>query len=103
MTVGPPTAPMVMKERITWDDSLGLVRFTSRGDVTKSGFVDNLITTEADGALRLTFTFDFHFAHEQTDEFVNKFSTQIKGMASGAVAKTIEYIVAHQSDYETAQ
>ena len=76
MSVGPPAHPMVIKERITWDESKGLVIFTERNNEEKTGSVENRLTEE-DGVVKVTFVFDWEWTdkanREQTQAMIAKF------------------------------
>jgi len=60
MTVGPPTAPMMERERITWDDVEQSVTFTSVDNPQKEGVVKNIVSEDG-GKFYLTFTLDWQW------------------------------------------
>ena len=94
MEIGPPEKPTTISERITWNESEGLVRFTLHNDTQKEGHVDNRIE-EKDGQLYLTFTFDWQFT-EGNESIAAEFKSNIGKVAPGAVAKTIEVVDGQQ-------
>jgi hypothetical protein len=60
MTVGPPDHPETMHERITWDESAGVVTFRARNDPDKEGVVIHCVE-QKEGVDVITFTFDWRF------------------------------------------
>lgn len=93
MEVGPPHAPIIIRERITWDESQGLVRFTMIDDPHKSGMVDNIIS-EKDGQLYLTFTFDWQFNETAPQQAIDTMRETLKKLAEpeGPIQKTINVV-----------
>ena len=89
MTVGPPSDPTVMVERITWDESAGLVVFTAHGDAEKSGSVINHLE-ERDGLQLLTFTFNFTYADQVPQQKVDAARQRFAEISVQAVRGTIE-------------
>ena len=93
MVIGPPDAPMIMTEIITWNEKAGLVRFTFDNDPMKTGHVDNTLTGEDDN-LTLTFSFDVHFTDAAPQAMVEGMQKNIQSMAEGAVKKSVGVIEA---------
>jgi len=63
ITIVPPTGgpETRMQERITWDESQGVVIFTTLNDPDKSGTVKNIVSEEPDGNVLVTFMFDLQW------------------------------------------
>jgi len=59
-TVGPPDHPMVIKERITWDEAKGVVVFTEHNNEEKTGSAENRIEDD-NGVVKVTFVFDWQW------------------------------------------
>ena len=88
-TVGPPHAPMVIKERITWDEHAGLVTFTEHNNEQKTGSVENRIT-EHDGTVTVTFVFDWHWTDKADRKAVEAQIKQFEQAGDKAVKDTVK-------------
>jgi len=91
MTVGPPSDPMLIQERITWDATRGEVKFSTLNDPTKEGFVLNAIGSNEQGQTTLTFTFDWSFKPDAPDTLFQQLQTNLPNMAQQAVEKTAQF------------
>jgi hypothetical protein len=92
MTVGPPAHPQVMRERITWDEKTGTVKFQIRDDdPDKSGCVINQLH-DVEGLQVLTFTFNVTFKSHVPQEEIDGFRKQLNESGPGAVGRTVNAI-----------
>ena len=89
MTVGPPAHPMLIKERITWDEQRGLVVFTERNNPEKTGSVENRLEEDDNGVVRVTFVFDWHWTDKANPETVRAMIKQFEQMGDKAVKDTV--------------
>jgi len=80
MTVGPPSAPEVMLERITWDESTGVVTFRTRDDPAKDGVVYHYVE-QKEGVDVITFVFDLrykeHVPQQKVDDMRDMLNTRM--------------------------
>lgn len=90
MTVGPPQAAQVIKERITWDEGKGVVVFTERENDEKTGSVQNIIEEGDDGVVTVTFVFDWQWTDKANPEQVRKFIAMMEGVGDKGVKDTVK-------------
>lgn len=89
MTVGPPHQPMVIKERITWDESKGVVVFAERDNPEKTGSVENWLEEE-NGVVRVTFVFDWQWTDKANPAQVAGFLKMFEGLGDKGVKDTVK-------------
>ncbi len=87
MTVGPPQAPMLVKEHITWDEQQRCVTYTSN-DPEKTGSVTNIVE-EIQGVVTVTFHFHWVWTAEADREKVAKMIQQFVAWNDKAVVDTV--------------
>ena len=90
MTVGPPDHPMVIKERITWDEAKGVVVFSEHNNEEKTGSVENQLTEDDKGVVTVTFVFDWHWTDKANREQVEKLIKQFDQAGDKAVKDTVK-------------
>ena len=89
-TVGPPDAPMVIKERITWDEQKGVVVFTEHNNEEKTGSVENRLEDGDGGQVKVVFVFDWHWTDKADRKAVEAQIKQFDQAGDKAVKDTVK-------------
>ena len=90
-TVGPPDHPMVIKERITWSESEGVVTFTEHNNEQKTGSVVNRIEQDDNsGIVTVVFVFDWHWTDKADRKAVEAQIKQFEQAGDKAVKDTVK-------------